>query len=83
MKNSSSGSEKDSISDDSDGDESDVDIMGDDMLCWNLILKHYLYILCSIQHYCVWWHKKLNYFNIGFFVKIEMDIKNILPLSHI
>ncbi|XP_070505531.1 brain-specific homeobox protein [Chironomus tepperi] len=33
MKNSSSGSEKDSISDDSDGDESDVDIMGDDMLC--------------------------------------------------
>lgn len=33
MKNSSSGSERDSITDDSDGDESDVDIMGDDMLC--------------------------------------------------
>lgn len=34
MKNSSSGSEKDSMTDnDSDGDESDVDILGDDMLC--------------------------------------------------
>lgn len=33
MKGSSSGSEKDSMTDDSDGDESDVDIMGDDMLC--------------------------------------------------
>jgi hypothetical protein len=34
MKNSSSGSEKDSMSEDSDDDEScDVDIMGDGMMC--------------------------------------------------
>lgn len=36
MKNSSSGSEKDSMSENSD-DESEVDIVGDGMLCWNSI----------------------------------------------
>lgn len=33
MKNSSSGSERDSMSEESDADESDVDIVGDDILC--------------------------------------------------
>lgn len=36
MKNSSSDSEKDSMSENSE-DESDVDIVGDGVLCWNSI----------------------------------------------